>query len=711
MEVQWVTSRYRLGVDIGGTFTDAILINERTGEIHVGKVPSTPKDPARGFMDAAHRMLREADISPDEVRLVVHGTTVATNTVIEGKVARTGFITSDGFRDLLEIQRQIRPSLYDLQFEKPRPLVPRRLCFGVPERLDAHGNILTPLDENAVAQVAERLRNEGVEAIAVCFLHAYVNPIHENRTGEILREIVPNAVVSLSSDVAPEFREYFRASTTVINACICPIVAQYLQRIETQLIKEGLNAALLVMQSSGGVFTFSAASKKPVFMVESGPAAGVIAATHLGTALGYEDVISFDMGGTTAKAGLIESGTPRITKEYEVGATARSGLGANAGGGYPIRTPVIDLVEIGAGGGSIAWVDSGGVLRVGPQSAGADPGPACYEKGGTAPTITDANLVLGRLNPSYFLGGEINLNIDAAWRAIEETCAKPLGMGVVDAAHGIVEIANAAMVNALRLISVQRGYDPREFVLMAFGGAGPLHANRLADEIEASDVVIPMSPGITSAMGLLVTDLKHEYTKTLIQRVDQLDLKDVEKTYVTLTEKGRKTLEREGMAQEDISFVRKVDMRYVGQSYELTVTLSEGQAECAPSPLCESEIRRALEAFNLEHDRAYGYSAPDEPVELVNLRLTAVGHITKPRQRELDGCDSDIGKAHKAIRSVYFAEKNGYVDCPIYNRYRLGAGVVLIGPAIVEEIDSTTVIHPGYQAEVDKYGNLILTKF
>ena len=706
-----MTSRYRLGVDIGGTFTDAILINERTGEIHVGKVPSTPKDPSRGFMVAAHRMLREADISPEQIRIVVHGTTVATNTVIEGKVARTGFITTNGFRDLLEIQRQIRPALYDLQFEKPRPLVPRHLCFGVPERLDAHGNTLIPLDENAVVQVAERLRKEGVQAIAVCFLHAYVNPIHESRTGEILREIVPNAVVSLSSDVAPEFREYFRASTSVINACIRPIVAQYLQRIEAQLTKEGLKAALLVMQSSGGVFTFSAASKKPVFMVESGPAAGVIAATHLGATLGYEDVISFDMGGTTAKAGLIESGAPRITKEYEVGATARPGLGANSGGGYPIRTPVIDLVEIGAGGGSIAWVDSGGILRVGPQSAGADPGPACYEKGSTAPTITDANLVLGRLNPSYFLGGEIKLNIEAGWQAIEETCANPLGMEVVEAAHGIVEIANAAMVNALRLVSVQRGYDPRQFVLMAFGGAGPLHANRLADEIEANAIVIPMSPGTTSAMGLLVTDLKHEYSKTLIQRVDRLDLSEVEKTYESLTEKGRKTLEHEGMAKENISFVRKVDMRYVGQSYELTVRLSEGQGERAASPISESEIRRALEAFNLEHDRAYGYSAPDEPVEIVNLRLTAIGQITKPRQREFEGGDKDVREAQKGVRPVYFAENNGYADCPIFNRYRLGAGNALIGPAIVEEIDSTTVIHPGYKADVDKYGNLILTKF
>ena len=698
-----MTFRYRLGVDIGGTFTDATLINEVTGEIRVGKVPSTPKDPSLGFMEAAHRMLREVGVSPKEVAYVVHGTTVATNSIIEGRVARTGFITTDGFRDMLEIARQIRPTLYDLQFEKPRPLVPRHLCFGVPERLDAHGEVIAPLDESTVRQVAEQLHREGVESIAVCLLHAYVNPIHEKRVGAILREIFPNVVVSLSSEVAPEFREYFRASTTVINACIRPVVARYLQSIETRLRTEGLQAELLVMQSSGGVFTFAAAGEKPVFMVESGPAAGVIAATYLGTTLGHGDVISFDMGGTTAKAGLIQNSTPRVTKDYEVGATAQAGVGGSRGGGYPIRTPVIDLVEIGAGGGSIAWVDSGGVLRVGPQSAGADPGPVCYGKGGAEPTITDANLVLGRLNPRYFLGGEIELDAEAARWAIKEKCAAPLGMNVVGAAQGIVEIANAAMVNALRLISVQRGYDPRDFVLMAFGGAGPVHANRLAEEIEVPTTVIPMSPGTTSAMGLLVTDLKHDYSMTLIQRVDRLDVVAVEQTYRELAEQGRAILEREGMRPEDIIFLRQVDMRYVGQSYELTVPLPDERLNTA-------EIARVLDGFHLEHDRAYGYSAPEEPVEFVNLRLTAIGKIAKPQLRELEREGGDAVEAQKETRSVYFAERGGYVDCPIYDRYRLGAGCVLKGPAIVEEVDSTTVIHPGYQAVVDKFGNLILSR-
>ena len=464
---------YRLGVDIGGTFTDIALIDEATGQIYTGKVSSTPQDPSGGFMEAVQRLLAKQQIAAQDVAYIVHGTTVATNAIIEGKVAPTGFITTEGFRDMLEIARQIRPTLYDLQFEKPRPLVPRHHCFGVPERLDAQGQVLAPLDEDALRRVANKLRDEGVEAIAVCFLHAYANPAHERRAGEIIAEVFPEAVVSLSAEVAPEFREYLRASTTVINSCIRPVVARYLQRIEDRLAQTGIAAELLVMQSSGGVYTFAAARQKPVYMVESGPAAGVIAAAHLGQARGYDQVISFDMGGTTAKVGLIQGGTPNVTKDYEVGTTAQTGVGATRGAGYPIRTPVIDLVEIGAGGGSIAWVDPGGILRVGPQSAGADPGPACYGQGGTQPTVTDANLVLGRLNPSYFLGGEIALDPTAAQRAIEQHCAQPLGMDLVEAAHGIVEIANTAMVNALRLVSVQRGYDPRDFALVAFGGAGP----------------------------------------------------------------------------------------------------------------------------------------------------------------------------------------------------------------------------------------------
>ena len=691
---------YRLGVDIGGTFTDIALIDEATGQIYTGKVSSTPQDPSGGFMEAVQRLLAKQQIAAQDVAYIVHGTTVATNAIIEGKVAPTGFITTEGFRDMLEIARQIRPTLYDLQFEKPRPLVPRHRCFGVPERLDASGAKLTPLDEDALRQVANKLRDEGVESIAICFLHAYANPAHERRAGEIIAEVFPEAVVSLSAEVAPEFREYLRASTTVINSCIRPVVARYLQRIEDRLAQAGIAAELLVMQSSGGVYTFAAARQKPVYMVESGPAAGVIAAAHLGQARGYDQVISFDMGGTTAKAGLIQGGAPSVTKDYEVGTTAQSGVGATRGAGYPIRTPVIDLVEIGAGGGSIAWVDPGGILRVGPQSAGADPGPVCYGQGGTQPTVTDANLVLGRLNPSYFLGGEIALDPTAAQRAIEQHCAQPLGMDLVEAAHGIVEIANTAMVNALRLVSVQRGYDPRDFALVAFGGAGPAHANRLAALTEIPVAIIPQSPGTASALGLLVTDLKHDYATTLIQRLDQVVPQALEQTFRELEAQGRETLGREGMEEAAMEFRRQADLRYVGQSHELTLPLT---AEA----LGPAQLAQLLEQFHRTHDRAYGFSAPGEDVELVSVRLSAIGQIAKPAQAPL--AKTTGAATAKGQRPVYFAESEGFVDCPVYDRYALGAGAVVQGPAIVEEIDSTTVVHPQYQVRVDEVGQMVLT--
>lgn len=693
---------YRLGIDIGGTFTDATLIDQDTGRTYIAKVSSTPHDPASAFLRVTERILSEAGVRPQDVRYVVHGTTVATNAIIEGKLARTGFVTTEGFRDLLEIARQIRPSLYDLQFEKPKPLVPRYLSFGVPERLDATGAVLTPLDVTAVRAVAEELRRENVQAVAVCLLHSYLNPAHERLVGEILSEVLPEASISLSSEIAPEIREYTRASTTVINASLRPLVGHYLQTIRERLQDAGLAAELLVMQSSGGVFTFAAASEKPVFIVESGPAAGVIAAAHLGTALGHSQLLSFDMGGTTAKAGMIQDGAPRVTKDYQVGATAGTGHASTRGAGYPIRTPVIDLVEIGAGGGSIAWVDSGGALRVGPASAGAAPGPACYGGGGVLPTVTDANLVLGRLNPTNFLGGEITLDVAAARQAIQTHCADRLGMDVIAAAHSIIEIANAAMVNALRLVSVQRGYDPRAFTLIAFGGAGPLHANRLASEMQIPTTVIPRSPGIFSALGLLVTDLKHDYATTLIQRTDALDTHAIQAALVKMEQEGRAALAREHIAASDMQFARQVEMRYVGQSYELVLNLPN-------HALSRADLDDLLAQFHAAHARAYGFGAPAEPTEFVNLRLTALGKLTQPELRALANRSPDLAPSRRAPREVYFAESGGFSPCPIYDRYALGVSARVPGPAVIEEFDSTTVIHPGYQAAVDTFGNLNIT--
>jgi N-methylhydantoinase A len=680
-----------VAIDIGGTFTDATLIDEETGAVSIAKVLSTPSDPSEGFMHAVERALAEGDVAAADVRFVVHATTVATNAIIEGKIARSGFVTTDGFRDLLEIARQVRPSLYDTQFEKPPPLVPRDRAVGVRERLGPAGEVITPLDDDSVREAAALMRREEVESVAVCLLHSYVNPEHEQRIGAILAEELPGVPVSLSAEVAPEFREYLRASTTVINAAIRPVVGRYLERIERRLADAGVDAKLLVMQSSGGVFSSEAAARRPVFMVESGPAAGVIASAHLGLQVDRPDILSFDMGGTTAKVGLIQGGRPSVTKDYNVGGHAGAGIGGMSLSGYPVRTPVVDLVEIGAGGGSIAWVDSGGLLRVGPQSAGADPGPVCYRRGGTEPTVTDANVVLGRLNPSYFLGGEIGLDVDGARRAIEDRCAKPLGLDVVEAANGIVEIANAAMVNALHLISVQRGYDPRDFVLVGFGGAGPVHANALARDAEMPTVLIPRSPGIFSATGLLTTDLKRDASQTVMRRLDELADDEARTVFERLERAGVDELEREGVPRDAMDFQRQIDLRYVGQSYELTVPAGGDLAE----------------RFHAEHDRTYGFSAPDEPIECVSLRVTSVGRIAKPPLRRLERGDAPAPKEH---RQVYYAEAGGYVECPIYDRYTLPAGASFAGPAVVEEFDSTTVVHPDFSVRIDDVGNLIIEK-
>jgi N-methylhydantoinase A len=589
----------RLAVDIGGTFTDATIIDEETGEVSIAKVLTTPADPSEGFVHAVDRVLADGGVEAGEVTFVVHATTVATNAIIEGKIARSGFVTTEGFRDLLEIARQVRPTLYDTQFEKPKPLVPRDRAVVVDERLGPKGEVLRPLEDDSVRDAAAILRREEVESVAVCLLHAHVNSEHERRVGAILTEELPGIPISLSSEVAPEFREYLRASTTVINAVIRPIVERYLRRIEARLVEAGVGVRLLVMQSSGGTFGSRSAAVRPVFMVESGPAAGVIASAHLGETVGLPDLLSFDMGGTTAKVGLIRDGRPSVTKDYTLGGDAGAGVGGMGRSGYPVQTPVVDLVEIGSGGGSIAWVDSGGLLRVGPQSAGADPGPVCYRRGGVEPTVTDANLVLGRLNPAFFLGGEITLDVDGAARAIEERCARPLGFSLTEAANGIVEIANAAMVNALNLISIQRGYDPRNFVLVAFGGAGPVHANALARDAEMPTLLIPRGPGIFSATGLLTTDLERDASTPIMRRVDDLDHDEVAEAFARLEHQGRVELERERLVGDAVEFRRQVDLRYVGQSFELTIPAGDD----------------LLERFHVEHDRTYGFSAPSEPVE------------------------------------------------------------------------------------------------
>jgi len=699
--------RFRIGVDIGGTFTDGTLVDSSTGEVTTSKVLTTPVDPASGFISAVNKLLGvNNEVDPDEIEHVVHATTVATNAIIEGKTAKTAFVTTEGFRDMLEIARQIRPSLYDLQFEKPKPLVPRQLCFEIPERLDAKGNVVTPLDEKALAQIVDQIAETGVTAIAVCLLHSYRNPDHEQKVGEAIKAKIPDVKLSLSSEIVPEFREYLRASTTVINSAVAPIVSTYLASIIEKLHSANINSELLVMQSNGGVYPAESASESPVFMVESGPAAGAVAAASIGSELGYPNVISFDMGGTTAKASLIRDGQPNITKDYSVGGAAQSGAGAFGGAsGYPIRTPVVDLVEIGAGGGSIAWVDSGGALRVGPQSSGADPGPVCYGLGGKEPTITDANLILGRLDPNYFAGGEMTLNTEAANNAISEYCAEPLGLSIEAAAHGIVEIANTAMVNALRLVSVQRGHDPRDFILMGFGGAGPAHVVRLAEQAGIPQVLIPVEPGTTSALGLLVTDVRMESSATLIERSDQIELSKITNEFERLENSGRIAHSSAASASGEPIFERSIEMRYWGQSFELSVPVPD-------RIIIDADwMSELIESFHESHNTAYGFRADDEPVELVNLRLTTIGKIARPQLRKLDIISPNAKVAIKGKRPVYFgtdSSEGGVIHTTVYDRPKLPAGSVFNGPAIVEEPDCTTVIQPSWSVTVDDFGNLLI---
>jgi N-methylhydantoinase A len=696
------TASWRLGVDIGGTFTDAILWNDQTGFVAVSKVLTTPDDPSRSFKAAVDRLLDENRVAGRDVGYVAHGTTIATNAVLQRRLEPTGLVATAGFRDVFEIARQVRPDPLDVFAEKPPPLVPRRLCLEVRGRLTAEGAELAPLSEEDVRSAAAVFRREGIRAIAVCLLHSYRNRTHERRVGEILRDELPDAFVSLSSDLASEFREFPRACTAAINAGLAPVVSRYLQRIEDALTGAGFAAQLRIMQSNGGVLSLDVARERPVYVLESGPSAGVMGAAHLARALDEPDVISFDMGGTTAKVGLVRGGQAQMVTQIEVGRESTHSRDWFAGAnGYPVMTPAVDLVEIGAGGGSIAWIDSGNKLRVGPQSAGAAPGPACYGLGGCDPTVTDANLVLGRLNPEFFLGGEIQLSVAAAEAAIAPV-AERIGRGTVDAAMGIVEIADAAMVRALRLATVQRGHDPRGFALVAYGGAGPLHAVALAAEMGIPRVIVQPRPGLASALGLLVTDVRHEYALTRLERTERADAGELEAAFAAMERQGRETLAREGVDDRAMVFERRADLRYYGQSYQLTVPADR-------RPIDRAAIAELVRAFNRTHETLYGYAEPSEPVEIVNVRSTAIGRLARPRATApADPDDRTDASAVKATRPVFFAGE-GFVDTRIYDRYRLRPGECLDGPAVVEERDSTVLVHPRWTARVDDAGNLVLS--
>ena len=528
-------------------------------------------------------------------------------------------MTTEGFRDLLEIQFQIRPRLYDIFTEKPAPLVPRDLCFEVVERIGPHGQILRALDERQVIKIARELSRKGVQSVAVCFLHSYVNDVHEKKVKELLASECPTLPVTLSSELCPTFREYPRASTTCINACILPIVGRYVWSITKGLKDRDVNCQWYLIQSNGGILKADIAAREPCRIIESGPAAGVIVAAYVAEQVGHQNALCLDMGGTTAKIGMILNRRPMISSEFEVGAAAFSRSTARRASGYPLRTPSIDLVEIGAGGGSIAWVDSGGILRVGPRSAGADPGPSCYPNGGAEPTITDANLVLGRLNAEYFLGGEMKLDLNRAEQAIRKRYSEALEFGLLETASAIVDVAVSNMVNAIRFISVERGYDPREFSLVTTGGAGPLHSNFIADELNIPRVIVQPSPGVASALGLILSDIRQEVSRTVVN-IESLDWEMVRRIIADLVDEVRLLLKNQDVPDHQMEFLPSAEMRYAGQSYELSVPISFEDIDTMSWASLQ-------EGFNEEHKRAYGFSVRNEETVVVNLRVTGVGRI------------------------------------------------------------------------------------
>jgi N-methylhydantoinase A len=682
---------WRVGVDSGGTFTDVCLFDEQGG-VAVWKVPSTPDDPSRGIAQGVEEGMRL--VAPDAgeraaaaVSYFGHGTTVATNALIQHKGVRTGLLTTEGFRDLLEIGRQKRPDLYDLFVDKPPTLVPRNLRFEAPERIRHTGEVETALDGDAVRAAGRKLREEGVQSIAICFLYSFIRPAHEQEAKHILQEECPDAFICASHEIAPEFREFERLSTAVVNAYLGPVMRGYIARLAPRLRALGMTVTPHLTQSNGGVIGFEAAAAMPVRAILSGPSTGVVGAQAVGRAAGFEDIITFDMGGTSTDVALLKNGQPRLASEAIVH-------------GYPLKAPMIDIHTVGAGGGSIAYVDSGGLLKVGPSSAGADPGPVCYGRGNGEPTVTDANIVLQTLNPAHLLGGRMAVRQDLAKEAIE-SLARSLGLGPRETAHGILSVVTASMARAIRVVSVQRGHDPRDYTMMAFGGAGPLHAARLARELDIARVLVPRNPGILCAMGLLLTDLRADFASTRLMPLEPESAPAIESAFAALQRRAQDWFEHEGIPSAKQRLNRAVDMRYAGQNYELSVTVPEG-------PVRRATVDGLGQGFAVAHQRMYGFVAEEEPVQFVTFRVEAVGLVLKAPLTEYPLGGEDASAAHCGHRDVWFSESGGFVTCPLYDRDRLRPGNRLAGPAVIEQMDTTTVVLPRMTALVDAYLNILL---
>jgi N-methylhydantoinase A len=680
----------RIAIDVGGTFTDIVLIDDATGQIHYTKVLTTHHNLAEGVITGIDKMLGMVGIPFEWIDYLVHGTTIGTNALIERKGARTGLITTEGMRDILEIGRIERPAagLYDMFVDTPLPLVPRYLRREVRERVGADGSVVVPLDEETARQAVAFLREQAVESIAISFIFGFRNPAHERRVREICREMFPEATVSISAEIAPEFREFERTSTTVISAYLQPVLDRYIDSLEGQLKKRYSRVDLRLMQASGGSMTTDDARGRAVNIVNSGPAGGALAAAYVGKLTGDQQIIGVDMGGTSFDIGLIIGGEPRVAPESQFE-------------GFPVKMPILDVHAIGAGGGSLAWIDQGGALNVGPESAGSSPGPACYGLGGEQPTVTDANLVLGRLNADYFLGGEMKLYPELAEKAIREHVAEPLGISLEEAASGIIRVVNANMVRGISVSSTERGYDVREFALLPFGGAGPLHAVELAEDLGMSRVVIPMYPSTLSAVGLLVANTRHDYVTTMAKSQEDLVPEELLAAFKGLEARGRARLKAQNVPDDLIEVQWSADIRYAGQSYELNTPVP------CKETLTQADLDQVIDRFHQLHYRIYAYGSAEERVEFINLRVGAIGKVPEVAFTRRERGRGE-GAASKSTRPVYYPA-HGFIDTAVYERDLLQPGNVIHGPCLVEEIASTSVLTPGTRGMVDEYGNILVS--
>jgi N-methylhydantoinase A len=688
---------FRVGVDIGGTFTDIVFLDQN-GVIHTKKLSSSVDNYAQAIIDGLKQILQEISYDGTCIEEVLHATTVASNAILELKGARTGLITTKGFRDILEIRNLRMPRLYDLTWQKPPPLVERYLRVTVDERMNIQGGIERGLDRVDAEAAVDKLLAEGVEAIAVCLLNSFANPTHELMLKEIIARRAPALPCCISFEVLPEIKEYERTSTTVINTYVTPTVARYLATLRQELNRSGVTAPFLLMQSNGGLTTAEAAMQTPMHIIESGPAAGVIGAQALARALALPNIITFDMGGTTAKASLVEGGEVARSLEYQVGGGMMMGSRLLTGAGYLLKVPAIDLAEVGAGGGSIVWIDAGGALQVGPRSAGASPGPLCYDLGGTEATITDANVLLGYINPDYLVGGALKLNADKARRVFEETIARPLGLPLAHAAYGAHQIAASNMIRAIKAVSTERGRDPRDYALFAFGGNGPLFAAGMAEALRMPCIVIPPSPGLFSAFGLLYADVAHHYSRTfrrLLRTVAPAELADA---WDQLAREAVDQLRADGFSPHHMRLGKSANMHYQGQTFELTVPVRDG-------PVDAEALADLAEAFGREHERTYGHRAgPEEPVEIVNIQVVGQGISERPRVPQKLWPAGHAEANRRPTRQAYFGPQVGWRETPVLRRADLATSYA--GPCIVEEYDATCVVPPKAKAVLDSYGNI-----